>query len=265
MGFVAFFISTSSGGGTMYYTIKDHQGSLAAVVQNNTVERLNYDPWGRRRNPTDFGYDNVTHTFDRGYTLHEHYDGFDRLVQTNDGIENTRTDYSYNETGVLKGTLDEVRLKVQGGADIQRINYGYDTVARPVQVTEQRATGTYTTTMAYDSQSRVARLAYPNGVVVRYGYLHGYLRSVADDSGHMLWKTKGMDAQGRLLEAELGNGAVTRHTYDTVTHRLQSIVTTKNLQNLTYDYDKFGNLASRKDHKRNLEEIFTYDDMNRLT
>ena len=60
----------------MYYTLKDHQGSLAAVVHGNTEERLSYDPWGRRRNTSDFGYDNVSHTFDRGYTLHEHYDEF---------------------------------------------------------------------------------------------------------------------------------------------------------------------------------------------
>ena len=40
----------------MYYTLKDHQGSLAAVIHGSTVERLSYDPWGRRRNTTDFGY-----------------------------------------------------------------------------------------------------------------------------------------------------------------------------------------------------------------
>ena len=64
---------------TMYYTLKDHQGSLAAVIHGNAVERLSYDPWGRRRNTTDFGYGNVSHTFDRGYTFHEHYDGFDLI------------------------------------------------------------------------------------------------------------------------------------------------------------------------------------------
>jgi RHS repeat-associated protein len=63
----------------MYYTLKDHQGSLTATVHGNTVERLSYDPWGRRRNTSDFGYDNVSHTFDRGYTLHEHYDDFDLI------------------------------------------------------------------------------------------------------------------------------------------------------------------------------------------
>ena len=54
-GLFAIFVSTSSGGGTMYYTLKDHQGSLATVVYGNTVERLSYDPWGRRRNTTNFG------------------------------------------------------------------------------------------------------------------------------------------------------------------------------------------------------------------
>ncbi len=70
---------TQNGGETMHYTLKDHQGSLTATVHGSTVERLSYDPWGRRRNTSDFGYDNVTTTFDRGYTLHEHYDGFDLI------------------------------------------------------------------------------------------------------------------------------------------------------------------------------------------
>lgn len=46
--------------------------SFTATVRGNTVERLSYDPWGRRRNTTDFGYCNVSHTFDRGFTGHEH-------------------------------------------------------------------------------------------------------------------------------------------------------------------------------------------------
>ena len=78
-GLFAIFVSTSNGGGTMYYTLKDNQGSLAAVIHGSTVERLSYDPWGRRRNTTNFGYDNVSHTFDRGYTPHEHYDEFDLI------------------------------------------------------------------------------------------------------------------------------------------------------------------------------------------
>ena len=40
----------------MHYTLKDHQGNLTATIQGNTVERLSYDAWGRRRNPVGFGF-----------------------------------------------------------------------------------------------------------------------------------------------------------------------------------------------------------------
>lgn len=65
----------------MYYTLKDHQGNLAAVIHpDDEVERLSYDAWGRRRHPDGFGYgtadEPVEATFDRGFTLHKHYDGF---------------------------------------------------------------------------------------------------------------------------------------------------------------------------------------------
>ena len=78
-GLFAIFASYNNGGGAMHYTLKDHQGNLTATIHGNTVERLSYDAWGRRRNPVGFGYSNVTHTFDRGYTLHEHYDDFDLI------------------------------------------------------------------------------------------------------------------------------------------------------------------------------------------
>ena len=78
-GLFAIFASYNNGGGAMHYTLKDHQGNLTATVCGDAVERLSYDPWGRRRNTTNFGYDNITYTFDRGYTLHEHYDEFDLI------------------------------------------------------------------------------------------------------------------------------------------------------------------------------------------
>jgi len=43
-GLFAIFVTTSTGGEQMYYSFKDHQGSLAAAVHGNTVERLVYDP-----------------------------------------------------------------------------------------------------------------------------------------------------------------------------------------------------------------------------
>ena len=267
------------------YVTYDHyaDGLMASATVNgntSTTVTASYDNARRRTTLADPDYGTLTTAYDaygrlkRSVSPRElaaqtetmnYYDGFDRLTKTTDGMENTRTDYIYNETGVLKGTLYEMRFRVQGGADIQRITYSYDTLARPVGACEQRASGTYSTTMEYDERSRINRLVYPTGVAVRYGYQNGYLRSVTDNYGQLLWKTNDMDARGQLLEEELGNGAVTRHSYDTLMHRLLSIVTSNNLQNLTFGYDKFGNLASRKDNMKNLQETFTYDDMNRLT
>ena len=52
----AIFVTSSNGEEAMYYTLKDHLGSLAAVVlPDGEVERLSYDAWGRR-NPEGFGY-----------------------------------------------------------------------------------------------------------------------------------------------------------------------------------------------------------------
>jgi RHS repeat-associated protein len=51
---------------------------LITDEHGNVLERLSFDPWGRRRNPTDWTFNNVPspHLFDRGYTGHEHLDIF---------------------------------------------------------------------------------------------------------------------------------------------------------------------------------------------
>ena len=56
-----------------------HKPFMERESNGSDIERLNYDAWGRRRNTTDFGYGNVSHTFERGYTLHEHYDDFNLI------------------------------------------------------------------------------------------------------------------------------------------------------------------------------------------
>ena len=64
----------------LYYSYTDYQGSLIALTDEsgNVVERYTYDPWGARRNPTDWTQkDNRTSWIvNRGYTGHEHIDAF---------------------------------------------------------------------------------------------------------------------------------------------------------------------------------------------
>jgi len=62
----------------MYYIHKDHQGSFNTITDDakTVLERLSFDPWGKRRNPTNWSMVNVptTFLFDRGYTGHQHLD-----------------------------------------------------------------------------------------------------------------------------------------------------------------------------------------------
>ncbi len=75
--------------GNLYYLHRDYQGSILALSneQGNTVEQLRYTAWGIRVNPyTCKPLDpNTTHILDRGYTMHEHLDGFD-LINMNGRI-----------------------------------------------------------------------------------------------------------------------------------------------------------------------------------
>ncbi len=64
----------------MYYVLTDYLGSAHKVITEtgNTVEEYSFDPWGRRRNPTNWTYTGVPSSFifDRGYTGHEMLDAF---------------------------------------------------------------------------------------------------------------------------------------------------------------------------------------------
>ncbi|MEI6853691.1 MAG: RHS repeat-associated core domain-containing protein, partial [Bacteroidota bacterium] len=78
-GITAVMINKNSSN-TMYYLLRDQQGSITGLVddQRTLVEEYSYDAWGRRRNPTTWAYDNtpVPQFMFRGYTMHEMLDEF---------------------------------------------------------------------------------------------------------------------------------------------------------------------------------------------
>ncbi|MDD3405615.1 MAG: hypothetical protein PHH23_05070 [Paludibacteraceae bacterium] len=72
--------ATGSWTNSLYYGYHDFQGSLLALANANggVFERYAYDPWGKRRNPNNWGEADTRTEFrlNRGYTMHEHIDGF---------------------------------------------------------------------------------------------------------------------------------------------------------------------------------------------
>ena len=65
---------------TLYYGYSDYQGNLIALANESgtVIERYAYDPWGKRRNPSDWTQDDTRTSWivSRGYTMHEHLDAF---------------------------------------------------------------------------------------------------------------------------------------------------------------------------------------------
>ena len=268
------------------YVTYDHyaDGLLAEAKVNNdatTAITAAYDDARNRCTLTDPNYGTLTTTYNAygelrkrvspkelaaGMETHYQYDGMGRLRVEMSDMESTYTRYTYNEDdGPAKGALAEILHHTYDYHPIQRINYKYDGLGRNTTTTETRPSGTYETVTAYDEYSRVSQTVFPTGVTANYGYRNGFLQTVKDAGGNVLWRTDKANAYGQLVDATLGNGSTTHRAYKEDMHYIDSIVTSNNLQNLSYDYDKFGNLASRKDNLRNLEETFHYDKMNRLT
>jgi RHS repeat-associated protein len=65
---------------SLLYAYTDNQGSLTALTNESgtVVENYAYDPWGARRNATDWNATYIPSKLitNRGYTLHEHIDAF---------------------------------------------------------------------------------------------------------------------------------------------------------------------------------------------
>jgi RHS repeat-associated core domain len=76
----AIYIERSNDINNFYYAHSDNIGSLILLTDENgnEVERYAYDPWGRRRDPYNWGeLDTRTELIvNRGYTMHEHLDMF---------------------------------------------------------------------------------------------------------------------------------------------------------------------------------------------
>ena len=79
-GLSAIYIE-EDGNSNFYYAYTDHLGSLTVLTDKdgNVEERQAFDPWGNRRNPNDWTSlitTPVSNITGRGYTMHEHLDGF---------------------------------------------------------------------------------------------------------------------------------------------------------------------------------------------
>jgi len=147
--------------------------------------------------------------------------------------------------------------------------HAYDALGRHVQSSVIIDGNTSSVATTYDTHSRIATVAYPSGFTVRHAYTGlGYLSEVRNDSTNALyWRADTINAEGQLTAQTQGNGVPTSQNYNNLTGRLNSIAAGASgaVASFTYMWDTVGNLQWRKDANHTLEEIFQYDELNRLT
>lgn len=188
-----------------------------------------------------------------------------RVESDASGQEVVATQWVYDNKKGRVGTLTNV---IYG--DKQTISYSYDDLLRVVSKTETINGKEYQTLYSYDRADREEFVTYPSGVEIQNVYSNsGYLRSILTITEEKpIWQTNDADAQGNILDFEVGNGLKTNMSYNDKTKLLEGIYTQKNdvaYQDLSYEYDGFGNLIGRSNLKNKLVESFDYDNFNRLT
>ncbi|MFV0269473.1 MAG: RHS repeat domain-containing protein, partial [Draconibacterium sp.] len=153
----------AGGSGTLYYAYTDYLGSLTALTsENGTVsERYAFDAWGNRRNPNAWtirliGENNsVT---DRGFTMHEHLDGF-ALINMNGRMYDPQIARFLSPDPILQAP----------GYWLNFTRYAY-VFNNPIKYVDPSGNVAYNT-----GQRKISRLehAYYNGkmgVIAKYGF-----------------------------------------------------------------------------------------------
>ena len=198
-----------------------------------------------------------------GKDTYFYYDKLGRLTSlVEDNLTSTFVyDTATNGTGRLK------EMSTSDGN--KRIHY-YDSLGRPSQTRLTIDSGNYDYLYSYNSDGRLNTVEYPSGYEVRYEYTgtQRYLQYLKEDSsGNTLWTANSRNAAGQFTQAtmNLSNSYTVDRTYDAYGRITDVEAGTSNaIADLTFTYDKLGNLTQRQDLNQSVTETFAFDAMNRM-
>jgi RHS repeat-associated protein len=220
----------------------------------------------------------VAWTDARGQSFSLAYDALGRVVSRTDP-EGTST-WTWGNSASSRNVGQLVAANGYGYAE----TYSYDDRGRPVRrsiTTDQ----TYTFDYTYDANGALESVTYPASPVpggrsstrfkVQYGYSYGTpvrITDVTDGAGaaRMLWSLGAATDDGQAAAESLAGGVVSvTSAYRAWTGELlgrQAGVgpVAGNRQNLEYQWDTAGNLASRRDANQSLTESFALDALGRV-
>lgn len=262
-------ILSTDAGGTISYEYHS-SGQPRSITSINSTVCVEYDEYGRQITLNDPDAGQIEYEYNAfGELIHQtdanqneffmEYDNLGR-IDYKDGPDG-RIDYTYYDSGDEIGLLESVSSPY-GVSEY----YHYDEYGRPIESTETVEGEVFTTMQEYDEYGNVVKSTYPSGFFINFEYnSNGFLNKVKrGDDGTMIYQPTQINSKGQLTHYLSGNGLETELGYDTY-HRLAT-VQTPGVQDMEYDFDNVtGNLLSRYDKIKGMEDVFSYDDLNRLT
>ncbi|MBI2464436.1 DUF4105 domain-containing protein [Candidatus Peregrinibacteria bacterium] len=217
-----------------------------------------YDSNGNVLTQTDPDAKKITYT----------YDEFSRVTKES-WDSGTQFTYTYSTSSISKG------LPILIASDSVTSAYDYDAHGNVTSENKNIEGENFATAFSSDLIDRLTFITYPENYRVDYGYNSGgFLETVSGTDGS---KTTDFVSDidysplGQITSFISGSGIITNNIYDpNELYRLRSRVSslgTTSLQNLTFGYDKIGNIISLVDGSATATAknvSYGYDDLSRL-
>ena len=260
-------ISVVDPGGTITYNLRPDGQPSSIVAPGSITTSFGYDIYGRETSITDPSAGFQSRTYDsagRFYTETDansattayEYDSYNRLKRKTS--PEFVVNYRYNSDGLL--AADSINSTLFTA-------YTYDVYGRLLTEKETVSSGKWLQkNYGYWGNGELGYITYslPDGFITQEFYSNVYenLKTITVD-GTAIWNLNTVNVFGQPTSATTGsfNRSYGYNQYGIPTGR-----TAGSFQNHTYSFDATkGNLTSRKDNIKNIQENFTYDNMNRLT
>lgn len=156
-------------------------------------------------------------------------------------------------------------------------SFTYDSLGRLQDATTNADSTSFVVSNAYNSTTGfLETVTYPTSTSavagsrfkLKYEYEAGLLKRTRDfnSPSTIYWEQVATNASGQAIDEIYGNGLHTYSNYDGITGLLgtRTAGASSQIQNLSYQWDKVGNLKQRKDNALGVTEDFNYDNLYRL-
>ena len=249
-------------------------GKPETVLSNGITTTIKYDNRGFQRTLRDANLkDSVKYEYNaygqltsqinaRKQTTSFKYDKAGRIEK--ETSPERVLDYVYVTSGNGIGQIQTIK---QNSAVVR--SYAYTSLGLVSSVTEKIDNVDYTTSYTYNACQMLEQKS-PSGMRITYQYNnYGLLTSMRNgDNNNLLWQANAINALGQITESTLGNGLKRVSGYDTyhLPNQIQLKDGTTVIDRVDYSFSSTtGNLTSRNDISNSRNEVFGYDNLNRLT